>query len=195
MTIKKAQSTVKSIRKDGLIDGKDADKAIAAVELTKAKKKDVVSNGEGKIVGALLEDSIFVGGPPPNRPGIMWNPPPLGSPARPHITGEAREKLNAFSIRHRLPYGDNREMIKSRIEAKMMEEMIPVALARKPNVKNLHEVQLPPPAHSADIPGNTAYYDSVKEHFYLRTDGHRGNGGKESWYGPYPLDAAPLAVG
>jgi hypothetical protein len=170
MTIRKVQSQISHALRNRNIDAKEADKILDATGKS-------LSNTEARLIGDMFEKSAVLG------PGTDVRNLPLGAAT---ISEGAAQKLNTFFIEQKLPYGENAGNIKGQIEAAIGTMDFSKKLDRAPRVDKLHQIHLPNPPGSADMPVQNAYYDSVKDHFYLhRTGGFSGM--MNDWFGPVSL--------
>jgi hypothetical protein len=191
MTAVHVKKSIQTARQDGKITAREAKQIIKAAEKTPAGDADKVTNVEAKRVGEFFERRTArpggVGGPPP---GATWNPPPPGSPLNPDMTQAARKEFNQFFIRQKLPYGENEEAMRGRMQASLERTGLGDKLPRAPRTAALHEV----PLHDrrpVDGDRQVAFYDAEKKTFFVRADGGgRANQG-ERWHGPFEFNDRP----
>lgn len=181
MTAVTVKREIADALKNKIVSTKEVGEIIAATGKS-------VSNAEAKPIGDLYQ---VITGPRPMvfLPGQDW----------PRFGKGAGEKLNAFFVKSKLPFGDGEEPIRARMEAALARiRMVP--LDEKPNVSRLVSLYMPTPDGMLDGPSRTAYYDVAKEQFFLNVaDPWRPNG-VDVWYGPIsikgvePLPEEPPAI-
>lgn len=183
MTAVKVGQRITTARHDGVITVKEAKNIVATAETNAAGKPDKVSNAEAKKVGELYVGPHAT----PSNPSVAYNPPPPHTEFNPTLKPGAKRVFNDFFIRHKLPYGDNAENMKSRMTALIGRNGLGEQMTKAPSTRSLHEVFLHD-NRMVDGDRQDAFYDAEKNRFFIRAEGGgRANGPGQRWYGPFEM--------
>jgi hypothetical protein len=174
MTAISVKGEIKSALKNNIVSKAEVKKIIAATGAS-------VSNAEAKHLGDLYDR---IAGPRPPQGATAGG-------AWPEFGNGAGEKLNAFFVQSKLPFGGNAQSIKDAITAAMARtELVPLD-AKPAAASRLVPLWLPNPVGMMDGPSRTAFYDVAKEQFFLNVrDPWRPNG-LDAWYGPISTTPSP----
>jgi hypothetical protein len=147
--------TIDAIARKPLLKREDVQQLIVAAERSEKGRPDGVSNAEAR------EIQLFV------------------AKNKQKLEPEAVNAVNAFMMRHNLPYEANRGPMKGRMNAVLAaREGLGEPLTRQPRTGSLQPVRL---TDVDEQPEKLAYYDVVKKSFVVKLEGQ--------FYGPFPLDA------
>jgi hypothetical protein len=146
--------TIDAIARKPILKREDVQQVIVAAERSEKGRPDGVSNAEAR------EIQLFV------------------AKNKQKLDGDAVSAVNAFMMRHNLPYEANRGPMKERMSAVLATlPGLGEPLARPPRTGSLQPVRL----SAQGEPAKDAYYDVVKKSFLVKLEGQ--------FYGPFPLDA------
>lgn len=153
------------------------------------KRAGRLSNREAIKLGDLFDHRTrFARGPVPPR-----HPPALGNPQHPYFDEGAVQKFNQLFITRDLPYGDNADGMRERINDFLGEESLGRPLETAPRISHLPVLDLQPGL--TDAPHRSARVDVTKKHFWL-VQSPGGNtprplpGNVTKVWGPFPLPKA-----
>ena len=146
--------TIDVIARKPILRREDVQQVIVAAERSEKGRPDGVSNAEAR------EIQLFV------------------AKNKQKLDGEAVSAVNAFMMRHNLPYEANRGPMKERMVAVLAAQNgLGEPLPRPPRTGSLQPVRLSGPGE----PAKDAYFDVVKKNFVVKVDGQ--------FYGPFALEA------
>lgn len=168
--------------------------------MTEAKMKKVGREAEkgGVTLGeAQAINDILVNGheQPANQPFMTEACPEHPASYMAYDQG-AKKAANALFVRNDLPYGENLEVMKARVQSTIGElKGYGPAMKTAPSTKGLHEIDLSKP-HALDAPKVHAFVNPRAGTFVIRVDpGMVGpHNAKPTFYGPNLLAADPAVL-